>query len=128
MKLRAFRLLTDENIDAEVVAFLRTEGFDVSDVCEEGLRGTTDVVLMRRAVADGRIIVTHDADFGTLAVLAGEPLVGIVYLRPGHIDPDFTNQTLSALLTADPDVEPPFLVVAKRTGATVNIRVRQLAP
>ena len=34
MKLRDFGLLTDENLDPDVVAFLRRQGFDVSDVCE----------------------------------------------------------------------------------------------
>jgi hypothetical protein len=37
VKLAQFPLLTDENIDAEVVRFLRERGFDVRDVCEEGL-------------------------------------------------------------------------------------------
>ncbi len=128
MKLRDFGLLTDENIDADVVAFLRQTGFDVWDVCDNGLQGTTDVDLLRRAFADNRIIVTHDADFGTLAVLGGEPVIGIVFLRPGHIDPQFTIKTIEAVLAADPDVTPPFLLVAKRTGTSVAIRVRALPP
>ena len=35
MKLRDFGLLTDENLDPDVVAFLRRQGFDVSDVGED---------------------------------------------------------------------------------------------
>lgn len=49
MKLRDFGLLTDENLDPDVVAFLRRQGFDVSDVCEDGLQGSTDVALLQRA-------------------------------------------------------------------------------
>ena len=128
MKLRDFGLLTDENLDPDVVAFLRQAGFDVLDVCEQGLQGSTDVQLLRRAFAENRAIVTHDADFGTLRILGGEPVVGILYLRPGHIDPQFTIETIEAVLKADPDVSPPFLVVAKRTGTNVAIRVRHLAP
>jgi hypothetical protein len=60
LKLREFPLLTDENLDPDVV--------------------------------------THDADFGTLAILQNEPLVGIVYLRPGHIDAQFTVATFQAVL------------------------------
>lgn len=126
MKVPKFRLLTDENIDPEVVAYLRQCGFDVFDVCESGLQGTTDVVLIRCAVADNRAIITHDQDFGTLAILGGEPIVGIVFLRPGHIDAQFTIDSIKALLTVNPDVTPPFLVVVKRTGTNVTIRVRQL--
>ena len=126
MKLREFRLLTDENVDPEVVAWLRGVGFDVFDVCENSLQGSLDVDLLRRAVADNRVVVTHDADFGTLAVHQNEPIVGLVYLRPGHIDAQFTIGTMQALLTADPDVTPPFLLIAKRSDRGVTIRVRHI--
>ncbi len=98
------------------------------NVCRAGLQGTTDVELMRRAFADNRIIVTHDADFGSLAVLQGEPIVGLVFLRPGHIDPGFTIGTLNSILQANPDVTPPFILVARRTGDTIGIRIRPVVP
>jgi predicted nuclease of predicted toxin-antitoxin system len=128
LKLRDFPLLTDENLDPDVVAQLRQLGFDVLDVVESGLQGSTDVDLLRLAASQGRVIVSHDADFGTLAILQHEPLIGIVYLRPGHIDPQFTMATIQAVLNLDPDVAPPFILVAKRTANLVNIRVRALSP
>ena len=127
MKLRDFGLLTDENLDPKVVAEWRTLGFDVVDVCESGLQGSSDVDLLRLAVVQNRIVVTHDADFGTLALLANEPLVGLVFLRPGHIDPSFTIATIRTVLGVDPDIWPPFIVVTKRTGGHVAIRIRSLA-
>lgn len=128
MKLRDFPLLTDENLDPDVVAHLRQLGFDVLDVVERGLQGSTDVELLRLATSQGRVVVSHDADFGTLAVLQNEPLVGIFYLRPGHIDPQFTVATIHAVLSIDPDVSPPFILVAKRAGNRVTVRVRALGP
>ena len=128
MKLRQFPLLTDENIDPDVVAGLRQLGFDVLDVVESGRAGSSDVDLIRWASSQGRVVVSHDADFGTLAILQKEPLVGLVFLRPGHIDPQFTLATIGALLNADPDVTPPFVLVAKRSGNRVTIRVRALGP
>ena len=77
MKLLEFPILTDENVDADVVAWLRQAGFDVLDVSEQRLFGEADSKLLQLAVASGRIVVTHDADFGTLAVLQGEPIVGL---------------------------------------------------
>ncbi len=126
MKLRDFGLLTDENLDPDVVAYLRREGFDVADVCEDGLQGSTDIALLQRAVAANRVVVTHDPDFGTLAILQKQPVVGILFLRPGHIDPQFTIETLQSILSAVPDVTPPFLIVARRKGIKVTIRVRRL--
>ena len=37
MRLREFPLLTDENIDPEVVAYLRKSGFDVEDVRQHSM-------------------------------------------------------------------------------------------
>lgn len=126
MKLRDFGLLTDENIDADVVAHLRARGFNVRDVVEEGIQGSTDGDLLRIAVADKRLIVTHDTDFGTLGVHDKHPVVGVILLRPGHIDPQFTIGTIDAMLADDPDIIPPVIVVAKRLAKLVTIRVRTL--
>ncbi len=128
MKLCEFGLLTDENIDSDIADWLTAIGFDVLDVKRARLQGTTDVDLMRRAFAENRIIVTHDADFGTLAMLQGEPVVGLLFLRPGHIAPAFTIGTLSTVLTTDPEVTPPFIIVARRAADQVAIRIRQLSP
>ncbi len=126
MNLRQFPLLTDENVDPIVVADLRRLGFDVLDVIESRRAGASDLELLRWAKSQGPLVLTHDADFGTLAVLQNEPLVGLVFLRPGHIDPHFTMATIQALLDTDLDLSPPFVLVAKRTGNQVTIRLRTL--
>lgn len=125
MRLSALPLLTDENIDQQVVAYLRGLGLEVKDVKEEGLIGSEDVLLLRLAMSESRAIITHDSDFGTLAVVGGEPYQGIIYLRPGHIRPEFTIGTLQTLLIQDPELTPPFIIVAVRSGAQVRIRIRQ---
>lgn len=62
MKLDDFGLLADENLHSEVVAFLRQHGFDVRTISELGLLGAADTAVMREAVSEDRVIVTHDAD------------------------------------------------------------------
>ncbi|HEY2415592.1 MAG TPA: DUF5615 family PIN-like protein [Pirellulaceae bacterium] len=126
MKLREFGLLTDENVEADVVDWLRQSGFDVYDVCEQGLEGCDDRHVLQIAVAANRVAVTHDADFGTLAVLQGEPVLWILYLRPGHIDPQFTIRTIQTVLGIDPDLTPPFILVARQGGNGVTVRIRQI--
>ena len=128
MKLREFPLLADQNIHGEVVTYLRYDGFDVADVVQMGLVGATDDVILTRALAEGRVVVTHDGDFGTLTIPQGSSFVGIVYLRPGHVGAQPTIDSLQQLLAANVDVQPPFIVVVKRTGNTVAIRVRQVTP
>ena len=77
-------------------------------------------------MSEDRVVITHDRDFGTLAVLAGEPVIGIVYLRPGHIDPGFTSATIQAVLDEDLDLTRPFILVARRANSHVTILVRSL--
>jgi predicted nuclease of predicted toxin-antitoxin system len=124
MKPLDFPLLADENIQPAVVAALNDRGQDIRSVHGEGLTGHSDADLLRYAHAHGRVLLTHDRDFGRLAVLAGEPVVGIIYLRPGHISADFVLELIAALDASPYEVEPPFIVVAERKGDTVRVRVR----
>ncbi len=110
MKLRGGRFLSDENIHADVVAFLRFEGCDILDVKEQELDGSDDLFLIRLSVAESRVVLTHDSDFGALAMAAQEPIFGILYLRPGHILPEFTVGTVRALFDQEADLEPPFIL------------------
>jgi len=79
---------------------------------------------LRQAFKAGRIVLTHDSDFGGLALMGAE-FVGILYLRPGHIKAEFTIQTLRAIRDREVDVTPPFIVVAERTADNVKIRIRK---
>lgn len=126
MKLSEFGLLADENVQREVVAHLRGRGCDVLEVRESGLSKSDDTDLLRFASSQNRVVLTHDSDFGSLAIVRGEPLVGLVFLRPGHIDPHFTIDTLDVLLDRNLDLVPPFIVVASRSGDRVTIRLRNL--
>jgi uncharacterized protein with PIN domain len=46
--------LTDENIFAAITRWLRAQGFDVRDVREAGLAGTSDRTLMKLAQQEQR--------------------------------------------------------------------------
>ena len=85
MRLADSRWLTDENIHPEVVANMRARDVDVLDVKEQGWVGRSDEELLEKAHREGRIVLTHDGDFGTLALLGRRPVVGIVRVRPGHM-------------------------------------------
>jgi predicted nuclease of predicted toxin-antitoxin system len=124
VKPLAYPLLTDENVHPVVVATLRERGKDVLTVIEAGLGGNADTVVLAWAVQVGRVVVTHDSDFGQLAVNAGEPSLGIIYLRPGHIDPAFTMQSIDVIETTAGSVQPGFILVAEHRRGQVRIRLR----
>ncbi len=124
MKALDFPLLADENVHPEVIDFLRKAGLDVVSVSEQGQYGLPDSQVLQQATEAGRVVLTHDSDFGGLALM-GEQFIGIIYVRPGHIRTEFTTKTIESVRDNAPEVTPPFILVAERTGDTVKIRVRQ---
>ena len=60
------RLLTDQDVYAVTVRFLRALGHDVATAAEEGISKSPDADLLRSAQAAGRVFVTRDRDFGGL--------------------------------------------------------------
>ena len=125
MKLTEFSVLADENIQPAVISFLREQELDVFSFPEEGQFGLSDADILRFAVETNRIVLTHDSDFGGLIILNEQSFVGIVYLRPGHIQAEFTIETLRTIFEQIKDVRTPFIVVAERSGENVRIRLRQ---
>jgi predicted nuclease of predicted toxin-antitoxin system len=124
MRPLRYPLLADENINPEVILQLRSQGKDIRDCREEHLAGKGDVEVLRRAYLLGRVILTHDQDFGALAIRGSAPFIGIVYLRPGHIKPGYVLQELKAIEQKIRAVKPPFLIVAERKNDAVRIRLR----
>lgn len=90
------------------------------------LAGADDSKVLQAAFATQRVVLTHDSDFGLLALASGERVKGIVYLRPGHIQAEYTIQTLTTLLAGDLNLTEPFLLVAVRRAGAVRIRIRHL--
>ncbi len=126
MKPLDFPLLTDENIHPGVVRALVASGKDVTTVQQEGLLGATDVDILRRAFDTGRIVVTHDSDFGMLALHAGQACLGIVFLRPGHVQAEYVLKSIDAIENSDVNVESGFILVAERSSDSVRIRLRTI--
>lgn len=113
MTLAEARWLTDENVDPEVVAHLWSRGLDVLDVKEQGWHGRADEEILDEAYRSGRIVLTHDGDFGALALLGGRRVVGIVRVRPGHVRAEVTTHALDRVLDLALDPPPPFLIVVQ---------------
>ena len=116
-------LVADMDIAAPVVHFLRAQGVDVLSAREEGWGDLTDSQILARAHAMTRFVLTHDSDFGTLAVHRGEAITGIVYLRPGGRPPAEVMADVQALTAAEIDWTPPVIAVY-RAG---RLRIRKLS-
>jgi predicted nuclease of predicted toxin-antitoxin system len=74
------KLLADECCDAGMVAALREDGHDVLYAMED-LRGASDEEPLALAMAEERLLLTEDKDFGELVYALKRPTQGIVLLR-----------------------------------------------
>jgi uncharacterized protein with PIN domain len=72
------RFHLDENVDPDVARALRRHGIDVKTRGEVGLLTTEDAAQLSYALQEGRVIVTHDADFLRMAA-RGVEHAGIAY-------------------------------------------------
>jgi predicted nuclease of predicted toxin-antitoxin system len=125
MKLIELPLLADENIDPIVINYFRSQGFDTQSVIENSWAGLDDERILEHAFRLSRVIVTHDSDFGKLTIPEGKPFTGIIYLKPGHIDPSFTLLSIEVLLDKVEAVQPPFIIVVQHGRGGIRIRYRQ---
>jgi predicted nuclease of predicted toxin-antitoxin system len=126
MTLVQHQFLTDENIDPDIVKWLRSRGCDVIDVREQGWNSVDDRILLDRATHALRVIVTHDKDFGQLVVQEGLPCFGVIRLRPGDLPIQDYLDMLEELDRQQTPLIAPFLAVVKRLKNLISIRVRNI--
>ena len=63
------RFLADAGISPRTVEFLRSDAHDAIHVRELGLQRASDREIVDRALADSRILLTFDLDFGEILAL-----------------------------------------------------------
>ena len=115
-------LIADANIALAVVRFLRERNVDVLYVREEGWKFYTDRDILARAHARHRFVLTHDSDFGTLAIHRKQPITGIIHLRPGGRPSSEVIADLQDLLKVRVDWTPPLIAVYQ----SGRLRIRRL--
>ena len=106
-------LVADINIAVSVIQFLRAQGVDVVAGREESWNRYEDRDILREARARNRFVLTHDSDFGMLAVHEGQTITGIIHLRPGNRSSAEVIADLQVLLNTEIDWTPPLIVVCE---------------
>ena len=74
------RILLDHDVYAATASFLKQLEHEVVCAAEAGCAQVTDLVLLKTAHAQNRLLVTRDRDFGRL-VFMEEMGTGVIYLR-----------------------------------------------
>ncbi len=76
--------LADENISPECARHLEDLGYACRSLLRDGPRGLSDSEVVGLAKREGRVIITHDLDFGEIYHAASGGEVGVIVLRLRH--------------------------------------------
>ena len=75
------KLLIDSALSPKVALALRTAGHDAVHVGELGLAAAEDPVILDRAAEEGRVLVSADADFGSLLAFGSRNAPSVILIR-----------------------------------------------
>ena len=118
------KFLVDNALSPHLAVGLRAAGHDVVHLRDIGLASASDAEVFQIALADSRVIVSEDTDFGTLLALRNAVKPSVLLFR-GIQDRSAANllsllQTNIAAVTGDLDAGA--VVVIENT----RIRIRRL--
>lgn len=120
MRPRGLKFLTDENVSPRLVSFLRELGHDVLDVKENRWYGKEDADLLRKAARAKRFVISHDRDFGRLAINQRQPCYGVIYLRLKDQRSANAVRVIREFLSRDPNIRPGTLIVLQESRARIR--------
>jgi len=105
------RLLADENFPGVAIDRIRAEGHDVLWIRTDA-PGTAGPQVLALAVAENRVLITFDKDFGELAFKAHLPASsGVVLFRISPSSPEHVSRVAATTLASRQDWAGNFAVV-----------------
>lgn len=109
-------MLANENFPLASVLYLRNAGHDVAAIGVD-YPGVSDKYVMEIAIAEQRVILTFDRDYGTLIYKHGyKPPQGVIYLRLNEYLPHEPGVIVQNLLgTVQIQTEVTFTVFDGKT-------------
>jgi hypothetical protein len=104
------RFLANENVPGEVVEAARQAGHDLAWITELSA-GADDDAVLSLPLAEKRVLVTLDKDFGEMAFRQGKDAsCGVILLPPRLREPDYVVQFMLAVLAQQVPWEGRFSV------------------
>ena len=93
------KFLADMGISPKTVAFLQSQGHDAVHLHEQGLDRFEDPAILEKARNEGRVLLTHDLNFGELLAAAGTALPSVVIFRLQNMRPERVNNYLETIIS-----------------------------
>jgi len=110
------KLLVDMNLSPRWVGLLAGVGFEAVHWSTVGAMNATDTEIMRYALANDFVVLTHDLDFSAILAATHGEKPSVVQIRADDVSPDVIGQQVvlalrqmaaelaeGALLTVDPN-------------------------
>lgn len=117
------QFLADMGVDQRIVDWLRSQGHGAVHLREQGLHRLPDADVFAKAIAEKRIILTFDLDFGEILAHAGAAVVSVILFRLNNTRTPFVQQRLATVLTADASALQKGAIIVVEDG---RHRVRDL--
>jgi predicted nuclease of predicted toxin-antitoxin system len=118
----SLRIVVDMNLSVEWGPFLSKSGWPTVHWSKVGDPRAEDATIMAWALAEGRVVLTHDLDFGTALALthAGGP--SVLQVRGRRILPEHMGPiVLAALPRYETELSAGALVVPEETRSRARI-------
>jgi len=110
------KFLLDMGLARSTAADLRGRGYDAVHLRDEGLQRLSDEAIVQTAMAEGRIILTHDLGFGRIVTSSREHLPSVITFRLADMRPVRVNAYLGDVLDR--------FAARLRAGALVSVSER----
>jgi predicted nuclease of predicted toxin-antitoxin system len=117
------KFLADMGLARSTVAFLRAQGHDAVHLRDQGLQRLEDDEIVEKARKEGRVILTHDLDFGRIVAVSRASVPSVITFRLDDMRPIQVNRYLTEVLAQFAgELEAGALVSVNERG----IRARSL--
>jgi predicted nuclease of predicted toxin-antitoxin system len=119
------RFLADMGVDVRVVQWLRAHGHDANHLRDEGLHRLPDGEIFEKAIAEDRVILTFDLDFGEIMALSRGRKASVILFRLRNTRTPHVIERLAAVLTASAEaLEKGVVIVVEES----RHRIREFPP
>ena len=116
------RIVVDMNLSPDWVPLLVAAGWHAVHWSTVGDPRASDQAIMQWAVANGRVVFTHDLDFGTALALTHAAGPSVLQVRADDVLPDHIGLlVLAALRQHDSDLAKGALVVVDERKSRVRV-------
>jgi len=93
------RFLTDMCMDVGVVNWLGSQGHNATHLRDEGLQRMPNGGIFEKAIAESRVVVTFDLDFGEIVALSKGRKAGVILFRLRNTRLSFVLQRLADVIS-----------------------------